>query len=204
MDTQDKNTSPTLNQEATTQIDEALNDIRKAINTAENAQEEILELTEVIEDSNENTAPPSEKAGTSPKSNTSIEEKAEDILAKIDSSMAANKVKNSQNQTDGATPSAAIQASNSGKTSPLDTLAQNKSYIAEEVAQKSQELFRSFIKATSKNNPEEMHFRSGTTVEDLVVELLKPELSAWLNKNLSKIVQSVVEKEIKKLIPQDE
>jgi cell pole-organizing protein PopZ len=47
-------------------------------------------------------------------------------------------------------------------------------------------------------------FRSGLTLEDLVVELLKPELSSWLNQHLPGLVKQIVEKEIKKLIPHDE
>lgn len=42
--------------------------------------------------------------------------------------------------------------------------------------------------------------KSQLTVEELVVSLLKPELSEWLNKNLCKLVKSVVEKEIKDII----
>lgn len=42
--------------------------------------------------------------------------------------------------------------------------------------------------------------QSKLTVEELVVSLLKPELSEWLNKNLCKLVKSVVEKEIKDII----
>lgn len=38
------------------------------------------------------------------------------------------------------------------------------------------------------------------TVEELVISLLKPELSEWLNKHLYKLVKEVVEKEIKNII----
>ena len=44
-------------------------------------------------------------------------------------------------------------------------------------------------------------FRSGNTVEDLVLETLKPMLKEWLDKNLSVIVKELVEKEIKRIIP---
>lgn len=40
-----------------------------------------------------------------------------------------------------------------------------------------------------------------TTIEDLVRELLKPALSQWLNDNLPSIVKTIVENEIKTLIP---
>lgn len=39
------------------------------------------------------------------------------------------------------------------------------------------------------------------TIEELVIRILKPELSRWLDKNLPTIVQKIVEKEIKKIMP---
>jgi cell pole-organizing protein PopZ len=46
---------------------------------------------------------------------------------------------------------------------------------------------------------ESASFRSGTTVEDLVVESLKPMLKAWLDANLPGIVEKLVEKEVRRL-----
>ncbi len=42
-------------------------------------------------------------------------------------------------------------------------------------------------------------FRSGTTVEDLVVESLKPMLKEWLDDHLPALVRNLVEKEIRRL-----
>jgi cell pole-organizing protein PopZ len=42
-------------------------------------------------------------------------------------------------------------------------------------------------------------FRSGTTVEDLVVESLKPMLKEWLDGHLPSLVRTLVEKEIRRL-----
>ena len=42
-------------------------------------------------------------------------------------------------------------------------------------------------------------FRSGTTVEDLVVEALRPMLKDWLDKNLPITVERIVEREIRRL-----
>lgn len=44
-----------------------------------------------------------------------------------------------------------------------------------------------------------LSFRSGITVEDLVIEALRPELRDWLNNNLSNIVERMVAAEIKKI-----
>ena len=42
-------------------------------------------------------------------------------------------------------------------------------------------------------------FRSGSTVEDLVEELLTPVMKDWLNKNLPAIVERIVEREVMRL-----
>ncbi len=40
---------------------------------------------------------------------------------------------------------------------------------------------------------------SGRTIEELVIELLRPQLKEWLDQNLAPLVERVVEQEIKKL-----
>lgn len=45
----------------------------------------------------------------------------------------------------------------------------------------------------------DVSFRSGITVEDLVIESLKPMLKDWLDGNLPRIVEQLVRKEISKL-----
>lgn len=42
-------------------------------------------------------------------------------------------------------------------------------------------------------------FRSGTSIEDLVLESLKPMLKDWLDTNLTALVERLVEKEVRKL-----
>jgi cell pole-organizing protein PopZ len=49
----------------------------------------------------------------------------------------------------------------------------------------------------SKNTPT---IKEGKTVEELVIEVMKPQISEWLDHNLPRIVKNVVEKEIKKLM----
>jgi uncharacterized protein len=58
--------------------------------------------------------------------------------------------------------------------------------------------------AKSKHHSESLKFRSGTTVEEMIAELIAPHLSEWLDKNLASIVKVCVEKEVKKLIPAEE
>lgn len=46
---------------------------------------------------------------------------------------------------------------------------------------------------------ESMSFRSGTTVEDLVLEALRPMLREWLDAHLVQIVERLVEREVRKI-----
>lgn len=42
------------------------------------------------------------------------------------------------------------------------------------------------------------------TLEDLIIEIIRPELSQWLDKNLPSLVRELVEKEIQRLIPNNQ
>lgn len=55
-----------------------------------------------------------------------------------------------------------------------------------------------------KDVSQKKSFSAGKTVEDIVIDLLKPQLKAWLNDNLPSIVNTMVQKEIKKIIANDE
>lgn len=77
------------------------------------------------------------------------------------------------------------------------------SLLTNNAAEASANALKNLVNSIPKPKVETMLMRSGSTLEDLVVESLKPELSEWLNKNLPTLVQSLVEKEIRKLIPRD-
>lgn len=83
------------------------------------------------------------------------------------------------------------------------TKVSQEALLSEKVVNDTKKSLEQFSKLTTKSNVESLKLRSGGTVEDIIVELLKPQLSEWLNKNLSSIVTQVVEREIKKLIPKE-
>lgn len=76
--------------------------------------------------------------------------------------------------------------------SPLDSLLSDESASAASAALKS-------LPSKPVSSGGGLGFRSGTTVEDLVVEAMKPMLKEWLDTNLPELVERLVEKEIKKL-----
>lgn len=78
-----------------------------------------------------------------------------------------------------------------------------KGLLSEQAIEESSRHFKELLKAVARPH-DNFGLRSGVTVEDLVVEALKPQLSSWLDKNLPILVKELVEKEIKRLIPHDE
>ncbi|AFE54915.1 hypothetical protein RTB9991CWPP_01060 [Rickettsia typhi str. B9991CWPP] len=71
--------------------------------------------------------------------------------------------------------------------------------ISTKSASEVEEIFKNFtdtIKDKKLNN----NFSSKNALEELVIEMLKPELKVWLDKNLPILVKELVEIEIKKLV----
>jgi hypothetical protein len=54
------------------------------------------------------------------------------------------------------------------------------------------------------NNELGSALNNAKSVEELVKEILRPELKKWLNDNLPAIVKQLVDNEIKKIIPKNE
>lgn len=80
----------------------------------------------------------------------------------------------------------------------------NHRLISEATAKASTKALETLVHKVPKPHLDGPAFRSGITLEELVIEAMTPELSAWLDKNLATLVSHLVEKEIKKLLPQPE
>ena len=78
-----------------------------------------------------------------------------------------------------------------------------ESLLTHEAAEASAHALKNLVNSIPKPKVDSPLMRSGSTLEDLVVESLKPQLSEWLNENLPTIVQNLVEKEIRKILPRD-
>jgi hypothetical protein len=79
--------------------------------------------------------------------------------------------------------------------------------ISDAAADKAKSAISDLLKVTGKNEKSAKEasqsptFRNGDTVEDLVMESLKPMLAKWLDENLSSLVEEIVQKEISRIIP---
>ena len=65
-----------------------------------------------------------------------------------------------------------------------------------------QDLEKSFFAARSQNSSKapESTLKASSTAEEILTELVKPHINAWLDQNLDNIVKTIVEKEVKKHI----
>ncbi len=105
---------------------------------------------------------------------------------------------------DGASIKKPAQQSMADYPSEKQAANQNDALIDNKVAQESREALKHIIRLAERNEIDSLPLKNGNKVEDIIIDLLKPQLSDWLNKNLPGIVNNIVQKEIKKLIPQDE
>lgn len=71
--------------------------------------------------------------------------------------------------------------------------------ISAKSAEKVSDIFKNFT-STIKDKNLDNNISSKNALEELVIEMLKPELKLWLDKNLPLLVKELVECEIKKLV----
>ena len=82
------------------------------------------------------------------------------------------------------------------------------SMISKKAMDEAQQSIKKLVQAVPKK--QEMlferspAFRSGETIEDMVISMLKPKLEQWFNENLPVMVERIVREEIKKIVPKDE
>lgn len=106
-----------------------------------------------------------------------------------------------EGETPAPPPEAPAAPAAANKSDILDSI---DSLLSDEAARTSAAALRSL---TSQSKPASYtpsnlpSFRSGTTVEDLMMEAMRPLLKEWLDRNLPPMVERLVEKEIRKLTP---
>ncbi len=75
--------------------------------------------------------------------------------------------------------------------------------ISERSAEDTSNTIKSFMKSVSRPASDGLGYKNNT-VEELIIQMIKPYLKDWLDKNLPTIVKQIVEKEIHKLIPKED
>ena len=100
-----------------------------------------------------------------------------------------------------------IQPATTQKNIQGETRMENEeAMISQKSAEQARESLKTLMAAAeniSRPRVQTAPFRNGDTVEDLVMDMLKPILKEWMDANLPNLVQNIVEKEIKKLVPKE-
>ncbi len=216
-----------MNAEATNMEEESMEDILhsirdiiadspddKAANDAteeEDEDEEILELTDVVA--------PEENSDNAENAITEEPEKnpddPTDILADIDEALDEEEELNEQlnattedpaednNDTEEIKPT--TESPSAADPAPTEASHHDdiNSLISGDAANKAGSTIKNLINTLPKNEIDSPVTRTGTTLEDLVIEAIKPMLSDWLDQNLPTMVERIVKHEIKKLIKEE-
>ncbi len=166
------------------------------------AQDEVLELDKSLE-----VKPPVNVVDTSAPLEKA--EKPVDILSSIDNALSDTNEPTQPQEAQTTAPKIEVSATNDQEADALAAQTQastktNSQLLSPASAQETAQSLRTLMKTLAKPASDGLAFRGGTTVEDLVTELMKPYLKEWLDKNLPTIVKQIVEKEIHKLIPQED
>lgn len=211
------------------------------------ADDEVLELTEVLEEGKPATDKPAaepkpvnlfekdlaeedaEIAAKKEPEKTAEESAPQDVLSEIDALLSADQnssittpdsdielAEHIEPKVDPApepviepAPEPEIQNTENVAPAPVtqgdDTMSNTEQLISEQSAHDAEAALKTLSEVVQKASApkiDSVAFRNGDTVEDLVTTMMKPILKEWLDTNLPKLVQSIVEKEIKRLMPQ--
>ncbi len=150
---------------------------------------DVLELTDMMAE-----VPAAAPVSAAPAANN-------DVLSAIDEMFAATPIPAVSTPAPAPTPSptpapqaAPVTAISSDNQAFIDSL------LSKESANAASSAFKKALPADAPIMTTPSHtFRSGGSVEDLVMEALKPMLKDWLDTNLPNIVERIVEREVRKL-----
>lgn len=187
-------------------MEEILQSIKRIISdddTVEGGEEQTTSATAVSEDAEDSTVKGSDVLELKDMVEQGVKEQTSgdsDVLDAIDNSLEHTDQQQAQ-------PPTSTQTGKDGEDQ--DVLSEIDSLLSNETLQSSSQALSALKQQANAEseqpaNPDAfpVTFRSGTTLEELVMEALRPELKRWLNANLPGIVEKLVAAEIKKITGQ--
>ncbi len=84
-----------------------------------------------------------------------------------------------------------------------DVVAEEENLISSKSASEASSILKQFSEK-AKSAVKEYKKPKIPTLDELVIDILRPQLKQWLDENLPLLVKELVEKEIKNLIPSEE
>lgn len=79
----------------------------------------------------------------------------------------------------------------------------SENLVSEKSTVEASNMLQQFAKVAKVAHESTKDTIKNRTLEDLVVEMMRPQISKWLDDNLPSLVKNLIEKEIKKLVPDD-
>ncbi len=170
-------------EETTTPNDPPQEDAVKEEPQEEDTSEEIMELTDIVEEEDA-----SEEVDVLQDIDQALEVAAPDIEEEVVIAEAPviEEVSHSEEVVESEVPR-----------------HKSETLLTNDKAQASTRALQKLLHNVPKPDIDSPAFRNGITIEDLVVEAIKPMLSEWLNEHLPVIVNEMVEREIRKLLPRE-
>lgn len=183
----------------------------------------ILELTSVIEE--DGSVAQSEATNDTPRQEPvargleeNLQEETHDILANIDQTIKQQQVTEAIETKSTSTSSLTVDdhhfsfSEMETKQSPvnpslapssphLSPTSSDENLLSSKAASESKQAFQSLLQAIPKTTVSTHAPRHHLSLEELIIETVRPELSRWLNEHLPALVTELVEKEIKKILP---
>lgn len=189
--TQEVSTDAVNTNQAKTQANDVLNAIDHALKPGELSEASSEEKAQ--EKSTQESSPKADQDGVKPEVKQAEPEK--------------QRAPQEKNEEETSQPSAEVKSAKpehaEEKSSQDAASVVIKSLLSEGAMQESVQAMQDLVDTVPKPSSG-IAFRSGMTMEQLVVEALKPELSRWLDENLPQIVKQLVEKEIQKIVPKND
>lgn len=206
-------------------MEEILESIKRIIADEETPQDpgdDILELTEIVEEepaaeagaaadilddidasleaSPETEPAPAAEAETAPEAETPATASADDIDALFADAAPAATAPEPAPAAEPETIAAAAEPEQAAPATPVPTAERLIDDVTEQAARSALGKLRQAEQPQAPAAPiASPAFRNGDTVEDLVLETLRPMVKEWLDRNLPEIVERLVEREIKRL-----
>ena len=163
--------------------------------SAEDASDDVLELTEIAEESEDEPAAPLEETAEEP-----AEQAAEEELSIDDVLEETSQEEELELLETGDEPAAdAVEPAPEGAATPVAAQPVDTSLLATETAAATAGTLSGLVAAVDRAHGGSVLGDGNRTIEDLVKEVMRPMVKDWLDDNLPSLTERLVRREIERL-----
>ncbi len=162
-------------------------------------QEDVLDLTQMVKEDNSVTTLPPVPTPKAPSGTT-----PQDVMESIDVIFANNKPADISEEKPAAPPAEVISFAVPATAPAHKPVTLEEGLMSDDTAQAAAAALKPIVDSAQKDysvpHIPSPALRDGNTVENLILEALRPMLKGWLDEHLPTIVQKIVEKEVKRIV----